>query len=298
MDSPRALEERLRRHPEDAESWLVYADWLSEQGDARGELIGLEHRRMTSETTAFLEQHRDEWSIAEAPPQAELTWRSGFVVSAAFLCSDETIDRLPALLAHPSARLLGELRLRFPSHDEEDDEAMFEDGYEPPPVDASLLQRVLATDLSRIRSLSFDYTVLGDAGAEALVRAPQVTALISLDLRYAALGDPAAELLAEWPGMHEVATLKLQRNRIGARGARALASSQQLERLTSLDLRLNPIGAEGARALATSPHLARLTALHLYGDDVGPEGAAALARSPTLPANLRRYWAAVSSTHV
>ena len=33
------LEEHLRNHPEDWTSWLVYGDWLLEQGDARGELI-------------------------------------------------------------------------------------------------------------------------------------------------------------------------------------------------------------------------------------------------------------------
>jgi uncharacterized protein (TIGR02996 family) len=38
------LEAHLRAHPTDWERWLVYADWLTDQGDIRGQLIGWEHR--------------------------------------------------------------------------------------------------------------------------------------------------------------------------------------------------------------------------------------------------------------
>jgi uncharacterized protein (TIGR02996 family) len=44
MSSAEELLARLRAHPDDQEAWLVYADWLAEQGDGRGELIALEHR--------------------------------------------------------------------------------------------------------------------------------------------------------------------------------------------------------------------------------------------------------------
>jgi uncharacterized protein (TIGR02996 family) len=36
-----ALEAHLRAHPSDSHGWLVYADWLLEQGDERGALIRL-----------------------------------------------------------------------------------------------------------------------------------------------------------------------------------------------------------------------------------------------------------------
>jgi uncharacterized protein (TIGR02996 family) len=42
------LEARLREAPEDEGAWLVYADWLLERGDVRGEVIRLSHQLDTS----------------------------------------------------------------------------------------------------------------------------------------------------------------------------------------------------------------------------------------------------------
>jgi len=43
VSSIETLRERLRRFPDDWTDWLVYADWLSEHGDIRGELLAVEH---------------------------------------------------------------------------------------------------------------------------------------------------------------------------------------------------------------------------------------------------------------
>jgi uncharacterized protein (TIGR02996 family) len=47
MSAISELEAHLRHHPDDRNSWLVYADWLTEEGDARGQLVMLEHRLET-----------------------------------------------------------------------------------------------------------------------------------------------------------------------------------------------------------------------------------------------------------
>ena len=44
MSTNPALEAWIRAHPDDWDGWRVYADWLLEHGDIRGELVHLEHR--------------------------------------------------------------------------------------------------------------------------------------------------------------------------------------------------------------------------------------------------------------
>ena len=44
VSSIEKLEERLRQFPDDWAEWMVYADWLSERGDIRGELLAIENK--------------------------------------------------------------------------------------------------------------------------------------------------------------------------------------------------------------------------------------------------------------
>src|SRR5450432_1620723 len=48
------FERRLVDHPDDRETWTVYADWLESQGDPRGELIALELRFRETKNDAKL----------------------------------------------------------------------------------------------------------------------------------------------------------------------------------------------------------------------------------------------------
>jgi uncharacterized protein (TIGR02996 family) len=50
------LEGRLREAPEDEGAWLVYADWLLERGDARGEVIRLGHQIRAGGATPEMER--------------------------------------------------------------------------------------------------------------------------------------------------------------------------------------------------------------------------------------------------
>jgi uncharacterized protein (TIGR02996 family) len=59
------LEAEIRLRPDDAESYLVYADWLQQNGDPRGELItlqrqrelDLENKKLRTAETALIARH-------------------------------------------------------------------------------------------------------------------------------------------------------------------------------------------------------------------------------------------------
>lgn len=301
-----ALEARLRDDPGDWPTWLVYGDWLLEQGDARGELIRLEHQRslagarvggdVVARIEALSKKHAGRWS-PEVPPSAALGWTNGFVTSLSLPLDEATPGVLEAVLASPEARFLRSLRLHAPaSEDPFDEDGEFDEeamNAPPKPVHAPFAQACLALDLRRLRALSFAYAVIGADGARAVARAERLGPLVALDLRYAWIGDEGAAALAEAPLLAGVRTLSLTRCGIGPKGAAALAASPHLGALRELDLRYNELKTQGARAIAASPSLRGLERLLLYKADVGKPGARALGESPHLPVNLKRYWKSI-----
>lgn len=101
-----AMEEAIVAAPDDPPRRLVYADWLTERGDPRGELI----TRMASGVPVddLLARHPHHL----APPWMLgflVEWRLGFV-SVVDLADD--LSALPRLLRHPSFMVVEELRLR------------------------------------------------------------------------------------------------------------------------------------------------------------------------------------------
>lgn len=299
-----ALEQAIRRSPDVWEPWLVFADWLSERGDVRGLLIGLEHRLATvrlsaeqqgqlrGEIAALIDAHQASWMIAELPEAWGVEWRHGFVVGLSLPLDEARVAALARVLVDPAARLLMNLRVQFePASDGDDDDVDFDEAYEPDPVPANLLRSLFELDLGHVRALAFEYAPIGAAGVELLAGWSGLSQLRTLDLRYNELGDAGVAPLFRSGRLHELRTLKLQRNRLGVAGARALAGAPSLERLTILDLRDNPIGRDGALALAAAPQLRGLEALHLHRSDIELAGARALAESEHLPLHIRRYWA-------
>src|SRR5438132_311847 len=109
---PDLVDELLAR-PDDLALRLVIADRLQDAGDPRGELVAVqcalaaapppapEERERLAEREAALVGR----ALPELDPAAvELEWHLGFVLAAAVL--DRAIELVPALLAHPAARLI------------------------------------------------------------------------------------------------------------------------------------------------------------------------------------------------
>ncbi|MCA9685028.1 MAG: TIGR02996 domain-containing protein [Myxococcales bacterium] len=317
QDPAQALVDELRRDLKDAARWLVYADWLTQQGDPRGEAIGLEHRlrelgpqrgeAMREQLEALLAGPRarilTELSAAmpegELPEGVQIEWRHGFVVGLSYPLRLEDLEGLAVLLGHPQCRLLSRLSVAVPEDEVEEEEDFDYDDYDGSPqmhpIAEELVERLLELDLDRITELAVEYTPLPAAGVRRLSSCAKLAGLVTLDLRYTNLDDEGLETLAASPYLAGVRSLHLQRNRISARGAKALAAGPW-SRLRFLDLRDNRIGVDGAKALAGSPLLAGVETLRLYNKDVDAQGTRALAESPHLAAPIRRYWTACWSS--
>jgi uncharacterized protein (TIGR02996 family) len=300
------LEAHLRDHPEDTQGWRVYADWLLDQEDARGQVLALDLQlrqpslpeadvqALRQQKAALERAHSPGWRAGlPAPAGSRLSWWCGFVVdvqlSRAPAPLQETLLALARLLEHPSGRLLTRLDLLG--------QRMGDRGAE-----------ILAgwPALARFRELSVAGNRLGDAGAVALAQSPWLGPLTGLYLSYNELGPDAIAALARCPRLEGLRQLTLARNPLGPAGAHALAAatfrglsrlhvdhdglgdeglaalagSRALGRLRSLQAASNGIGEAGAWALASSESLRALVELDLSDNRLGPEGAIALAGAP------------------
>jgi uncharacterized protein (TIGR02996 family) len=129
------LEARILENSDDTSSYLVYADWLSERGDPRGELIVVQSKlaqhptpALKAQETKLLHDHGATWlgSFASAKEvDAAALWRLGFIDSFRLGPVDgyETSDldfptALEELLGLPGIQLLRELIIGSKSYDD------------------------------------------------------------------------------------------------------------------------------------------------------------------------------------
>jgi uncharacterized protein (TIGR02996 family) len=114
------LEKAIEARPDDADGWRVYADWLQQHGDPRGELAALQQKRLTqAQVDAFVMAHRaqllgpldDVWQGGDL----RLSWKHGFIRTARLVgtgSSDLTAPDIVRLLCQlPSSRFLMTLEL-------------------------------------------------------------------------------------------------------------------------------------------------------------------------------------------
>jgi uncharacterized protein (TIGR02996 family) len=299
-----ALFAKLRTRPLDWESWLVYADWLTDQGDARGVLVGLEHklatatlseqeRQVTRQQIQALEQeHQARWLQGWEPAQfTELKWRHGFVEQASLFGDPDVLDRFEALAAHPTGRLLRELTLVSCGLGDREAARLARC-----PALRSLATlnlnanqigpegaEVLAQSVSGLQTLLLGENPIGATGAAALAGCGGLGSLSSLGLCGCGLGPEGAEALARSETLRSLTTLELGGNALGPGGVAELARSERLPSLAWLELDDNRAGDDGAAALATSPARQALVHLDLHSDEIGDRGARALAGTETLP---------------
>jgi len=114
------LERTIEQNPDEPNAWRVYADWLQQHGDPRGELAALQQKRLTrAQIDAFVMENRaqllgpldDTWQNGEL----ELSWRWGFVRAAKVLGASSNelsvADVVRLLLELPSCRFLQTLEI-------------------------------------------------------------------------------------------------------------------------------------------------------------------------------------------
>lgn len=285
----------LEAEPDDLAAWAVYADWLTEQGDPRGELISLQLEReaareagreathLAAKEHAFFSRYRSYFAG---------TFESGVRFARGYLEEAEVADlgELDALLALESSRFLRDLAVL--------DVGPLPEAQAPPqrPLPRGLRRLALGTpdDIHRPGKVALGALTAGLARLERVrVSAPHVTlaglALPSLrELRVqaarldlAAVELPALEVLAlstygmtgqkpfralfERPPerLHHVALA----GDLLARFLTPLLASPGAARLRTLEL-LDVPPASIERVLAARKSLRALSALHVQAPDL------------------------------
>jgi uncharacterized protein (TIGR02996 family) len=116
------LEQTIRDDPGQSGPWLVYGDWLLEQGDPRGELASVQHRLEQSPTDLELQRQERrliaklERTLIGGPKRKSirLGWHMGFVSSVRLAeeMDGDLVRVLRELLQQPALRLARNLDLR------------------------------------------------------------------------------------------------------------------------------------------------------------------------------------------
>jgi uncharacterized protein (TIGR02996 family) len=267
MVEDQALLRAARAAPDDDTPRLIYADWLEERADPRGEFIRLQCTlaKMSPRDPRFRELEAREGQLRAQLTRQLIGPKEQSALDLWF--SRGLLENVTA----PGDEGIREFLARAPG--------LFRVGLE------SLSLMPNATGTGRNRTA----LPLGVATVQALAQSPWLEHLRKLHAP--ALDAEGLQVLAASPHISQLTHLCA--SGIGTAGVQALAASPYLTRLRSLNLSGNQLELAGLQALLESPSLAQVTALKLCGfhwEDwngtvvelrpvIGPEGSRALAGS-------------------
>lgn len=272
-----AFLESIQADPEDDGPRMIFADWLDEQGDPRGELIRLQCAlaRLSPEDGRRPDLEAREREVYEANESAWTEplrglvdgweFRRGFIESVSieakrFLHDGESLFRTVPVR-----------RIRFLNAAE---------------VFPQLVESPL---LAEIRELDFCGNDLGNGGPNLLARSSHLQNLEGLNLGYNDLTDRGLETLTGISALTRLRSLSINDNpHLGPPGIRALADSPYLGQLRTLDISGNGLTSSALRLLINSPTLKLLDHVALHGNAFGDAGIEALAESDLLKRMLMR----------
>ena len=305
------LEAAILADPEAVAPYSVYADWLEQQGDPRGELIHVQLARENDPDPALVEregellaEHANRWlggllDYPLGPPNAlEVTWRRGFVHSATVKTSYESNDGAflyRELAARPVARFLRELCLG----------AGCSYGGRPPD-DVSILEALRDCPLPLLRALEINclgrelsWTHVGDISiANASLRGLESLEIVTGRMTLGAIDLPNLRTLrletgglpehvlediaaASWPALETLVIyfgIEDYGGSCTARDVMPILEGKNLPRLTTLALCNGTFADELVPLIASSPILPCLRRLDLSKGTMGEVGAEALLR--------------------
>ncbi|MFT3713183.1 MAG: TIGR02996 domain-containing protein [Archangium sp.] len=301
---------RIWARPEDDAPRLVYADWLMERQDPRGEFIRLQvesaalhdghHLKLEYErrAAAVMHPHRLEWTPAVNPA---FEWRfvRGFPASVK-LAAPALKDSLAALERVPSlegfelnfngvTEPLGDVWARVFSH------RIFErlhslrlTWHMPQIIVRHLVEQPW---LSRLESLQLSWVSLREESWALLGASSALRGLQTLELGLSGATDFAVEKLASlpWP---KLTWLRLSNNQLGTTACESLAKPGVFPALQDLDVSWNRIGKRGGVVLTSAEWFKNLRTLDLSHLQVGDETCAAIAEAK--PQHLR--WLGLSQS--
>lgn len=235
---------------------LIYADWLDDRGDPRGEFIRLQcaaarlgpadpgASELMERLTGFA-RHRAKWEAPIRPIVGGTEWARGFI---------ETVNVEARMFLGRAADLFRLAPIRH---------VRFLD------VGTSLSRLMDSPYLARLSALTIYAQHIDERLTQALVGSPQLANLRSLNIGRNRVGDRGAERLAWSPRFQHLVKLDLGDNALGDIGVRALAGSSNLADLENLELRRNDVTRAGLGVLCSSPQMKGLRRLGLALNYVG-----------------------------
>lgn len=250
MSDNEALLAAILANPADDTARLVYADWLTENGQAdRGEFIRIEielahtppltdedeRRRQVLHTrrSELLKVHKAAWLAPFLAQTRDTSFERGFVSSLS-MSAQTFLHHAPAWFA-----ITPLTRIKFTT--------------------------CMVWDDGRLRRLT-----------EPLLTSEYLMRLEAIDFERLQLNFMDVEQFAHLPDLTRLRELVLAWNTLGTDGARVVAGMPQLAKLESLDLVGNHITDAGGRAIAESPYLGNLKELRITRNPIRKKSWAAL----------------------
>ena len=272
--------------PDEDPPRLVYADYLMEQSDQRGEFIAVQvqlqqritpaRRRHANERLAALSHHDFGKDAAKLVSARRFWMRRGFV---------DEVRASGLSFAMGARKLLAIEPVRYATLESVNPEhirTLLDDGIigrlaglrlsgEP-----DLAALAASEQLRSLRRLNLTWCSVGDEGLEALARGGNLR-VESLTLNNCEIGDAGITALAESEAMRHIKRLFVSRNLIGDAGAAALARSPNLSEMIVISIGGNEeLGDAGARAFADIELASRLQRLEITQADFSDNAASAL----------------------
>jgi len=297
-----ALFDQILQNPAEDAPRLIYADWLEEHGDPRGEFIrlqcqlaklpddGAQRDVLHGRAAKILQLHRDTWLNDVAP---ELRAGAGFVRGFIenWSLTVQQLSQLPdsifrsAPLLH-SLQVVGDLLFSPPAI------VINSLGSFPQLKRVKHLQLQGAFNGATLAALlGSDYfeeldklsvRMFRGLDTRLLTRAQVFAKLTSLELEFCEINDTKVQEIAGARCFPALQRLDVSRNGIGAAGVRAVVRGQRLSQLTAFGMEHNEVGDDGALVLAATASSSRFRWLNLAGAGLTDTGAQPLAHSPQL----------------
>jgi len=289
----------IRQNPDDDRPRLDYADWLSQNGDPRGEFIRIQCQLagMDSADPAFddllsrqnelLNGFEDRWIAGIGNDIVYTVFHRGFV-ECVCLRPNDLSRQLDQLYTSHAVSCIREMNVGGSRCGDKVVGDLVQSRWASYFVDLDLHDCLLTAagvkailnspHVSHVQRLTLANNEIGDDGLSLFAKATSLPNLAALNLMETKVGDKGVESLAKSDCVRNLSELDLRHNRIGPKGIGKLSASNKMSKLSTLLLEENKIGDAGLRSLMESPYIA-LAELVVNWNEIGDEGLTALAKS-------------------